>query len=145
MAAHARLKNEFTEDEKYHNLMTWLKAFSCCKIDILFRTLNKMLYMCMACQTLHYLIFLYFNSIFFIVIVYFFICIQFLFIAIACFYICIQYLFISIYVFRFYSIFDHLYSIINDLYVIVFPFYSMTSIYIPKKIICILYYYICIV
>ena len=21
---HARLKNEFTEDEKYHNLMTWL-------------------------------------------------------------------------------------------------------------------------
>ena len=25
MAAHARLKNEFTEDEKYHNLMRWLK------------------------------------------------------------------------------------------------------------------------
>ena len=24
MAAHARLKNEFTEDEKYHNLMCWL-------------------------------------------------------------------------------------------------------------------------
>ena len=24
MAAYARLKNEFTEDEKYHNLMTWL-------------------------------------------------------------------------------------------------------------------------
>ena len=24
MAAHARLKNEFTEDKKYHNLMTWL-------------------------------------------------------------------------------------------------------------------------
>ena len=24
MAAHARLKNEFTEDEKYHNLMSWL-------------------------------------------------------------------------------------------------------------------------
>ena len=24
MAAHARLKNEFTEDEKYHNLMRWL-------------------------------------------------------------------------------------------------------------------------
>ena len=22
---HARLKNEFTEDEKYHNLMRWLK------------------------------------------------------------------------------------------------------------------------
>ena len=25
MAAHVRLKNEFTEDEKYHNHMTWLK------------------------------------------------------------------------------------------------------------------------
>ena len=24
MAAHARLKNEFTEDEKYHNLISWL-------------------------------------------------------------------------------------------------------------------------
>ena len=24
MAAHARLKNDFTEDEKYHNLMRWL-------------------------------------------------------------------------------------------------------------------------
>ena len=24
MAAHARLKNEFTEDETYHNLMAWL-------------------------------------------------------------------------------------------------------------------------
>ena len=24
MAAHARLKNEFTEDEKCHNLMNWL-------------------------------------------------------------------------------------------------------------------------
>ena len=24
MASHARLKNEFTEDNKYHNLMTWL-------------------------------------------------------------------------------------------------------------------------
>ena len=24
MAAHACLKNEFTEDEKYHNLMSWL-------------------------------------------------------------------------------------------------------------------------
>ena len=23
-AAHARLKNEFTEEEKYHNLMRWL-------------------------------------------------------------------------------------------------------------------------
>ena len=27
MAAHARLKNEFTEDEKYHNHMTWLISF----------------------------------------------------------------------------------------------------------------------
>ena len=24
MAAHTRLKNEFTEEEKYHNLMRWL-------------------------------------------------------------------------------------------------------------------------
>ena len=24
MAAHGHLKNEFTEDEKYHNLMRWL-------------------------------------------------------------------------------------------------------------------------
>ena len=24
IAAHAHLKNEFTEDEKYHNLMSWL-------------------------------------------------------------------------------------------------------------------------
>ena len=28
MAVHARLKNEFTEDEKYHNLMTWLYYFA---------------------------------------------------------------------------------------------------------------------
>ena len=27
MAAHARLKNEFTEDEKYHNLIRWLILF----------------------------------------------------------------------------------------------------------------------
>ena len=27
MAAHARLKNEFTEDEKYHNLMIWHISF----------------------------------------------------------------------------------------------------------------------
>ena len=25
MAAHVRLKNEFTEEEKYHNLKGWLK------------------------------------------------------------------------------------------------------------------------
>ena len=25
MAVHVWLKNELTEDEKYHNLMTWLK------------------------------------------------------------------------------------------------------------------------
>ena len=25
IAVHAHLKNEFTEDEKYHNLMTWLR------------------------------------------------------------------------------------------------------------------------
>ena len=28
MAAHARLKNEFTEDEKYHNLKIWLDSVS---------------------------------------------------------------------------------------------------------------------
>ena len=27
MAAHACLKNEFTEDKKYHNLMRWLDKF----------------------------------------------------------------------------------------------------------------------
>ena len=30
MAAHACLKNEFTEDEKYHNRMTWLIGFIAC-------------------------------------------------------------------------------------------------------------------
>ena len=34
--------------------------------------------------------------------------------------------------FRFYSIFDHLYLIINDLYAIEFHYYSMTWIYIPN-------------
>ena len=28
MAAHARLKDEFTEDEKYHNVMRWLSLSS---------------------------------------------------------------------------------------------------------------------
>ena len=28
MVAHARLKNEFTEDEKYHNLPIWLISLS---------------------------------------------------------------------------------------------------------------------
>ena len=85
--------------------------------------------------------------------VYLYICIQSLFIAIAYFSIWIQFLFISIvyfsllfyirsfvfnicsfllYIFRCYSIFDHLYLIINDLYAIVFHLYSMTCIYIPK-------------
>ena len=27
MAAHVRLKNEFTEDEKYHNLIRWIILF----------------------------------------------------------------------------------------------------------------------
>ena len=31
MAAHMHLKNDFTEDEKYHNLMTWL-----INVDIVF-------------------------------------------------------------------------------------------------------------
>ena len=30
MAAHARSKNEFTGDEKCHNLMSWLKLFTVC-------------------------------------------------------------------------------------------------------------------
>ena len=30
MAAHVRLKNEFTEDEKYHNLITWLNLSNYC-------------------------------------------------------------------------------------------------------------------
>ena len=35
MAAHAHLKNEFTEDEKCHNLMSWLKlTFLRQKVDI---------------------------------------------------------------------------------------------------------------
>ena len=32
MAVHACLKNEFTEDEKYHNLMSWLKFFKLCSV-----------------------------------------------------------------------------------------------------------------
>ena len=34
IAAHARLKNEFTEDEKYYNLMTWLNYSLCVHKDI---------------------------------------------------------------------------------------------------------------
>ena len=39
MAAHVRLKNEFMEDKKYHNLMTWLKCivfkivYFCCRTE----------------------------------------------------------------------------------------------------------------
>ena len=33
MAAHARLKNDFTKDEKYHNLMSWLNF--CKSVDFL--------------------------------------------------------------------------------------------------------------
>ena len=33
MAAHVYLKNEFTEDEKYHNLMSWLKWYKHCRVD----------------------------------------------------------------------------------------------------------------
>ena len=32
MAAYAHLKNEFTEDEKYHNLMRWLNCSNTVKI-----------------------------------------------------------------------------------------------------------------
>ena len=34
MAVHARLKNEFTEDKKYHNLMTWLISSFQIKVDV---------------------------------------------------------------------------------------------------------------
>ena len=35
MAAHARLKNEFTEDEKCHDLMRWLsRADQLCSNDL---------------------------------------------------------------------------------------------------------------
>ena len=30
MAAHAHLKNDFTEEEKYHNLMSWLIVLILC-------------------------------------------------------------------------------------------------------------------
>ena len=36
MAAHARLKNEFTEDGKYHNVMRWLNftdVFQICYVE----------------------------------------------------------------------------------------------------------------
>ena len=35
MAAHASLKNEFTEDEKYHNPMRWLKCLKKSKKEVL--------------------------------------------------------------------------------------------------------------
>ena len=38
MAAHARLINEFTEDEKYHNLMRWLKYY----ISVLNRWISRL-------------------------------------------------------------------------------------------------------
>ena len=40
MAAHAHLKNEFTEDEKCHNLMTWLKAYQVMRSHYLIITLS---------------------------------------------------------------------------------------------------------
>ena len=36
LAAHALLKNEFTEDEKYHNLMSWLILTSVLNRHILY-------------------------------------------------------------------------------------------------------------
>ena len=35
MAVHARLKNEFTEDKKCHNLMRWLKQLTRCVLESL--------------------------------------------------------------------------------------------------------------
>ena len=40
MAAHARLKNKFTEDEKYHNLMRWLIVFHFAKAKAFCNELN---------------------------------------------------------------------------------------------------------
>ena len=62
MAAHARLKNEFMVDEKYHNLMSWLK-YSAKRIPNYFCIINlleifkmkgvcKNLFKNIACQTL---------------------------------------------------------------------------------------------
>ena len=106
----------------------------------------------MACQTLHYSIFLYIYSIFFIAFAYFYICIQFLFIAI----VYVSFLFyirsfvfnicsFLLYMFRFCSIFDQFYLIINDLYAMVFHYYSITSIYIQNFSFVFCIYYICIV
>ena len=41
MAAHARLKNEFTEDEKYHNLMRWLILFLKIYLDIYIECIHR--------------------------------------------------------------------------------------------------------
>ena len=40
MAAHARLKNEFTEDEKCHNLMIWLIYVIVVLMSCLYRTFD---------------------------------------------------------------------------------------------------------
>ena len=39
MVVHAQLKNEFTEDEKFHNLKTWLKYRSPIYYDVKFCTI----------------------------------------------------------------------------------------------------------
>ena len=43
MAAHAHLKNEFMEDEKYHNLMTWLKLIILLKLRFILLNANYLL------------------------------------------------------------------------------------------------------
>ena len=84
----------------------------------------------MACQTMHYSIFLFDLLHCYCIFLYL------IPIAIHCY--CIFFIFefnlcsFLLYIFRFYSIFDHLYLIINDLYAIVFHYYSISSIYIPN-------------
>ena len=41
MAAHVHLKNEFTEDEKYHNLMSWLIFILCLNVSRLLQYLRS--------------------------------------------------------------------------------------------------------
>ena len=41
MAAHAHLKNEFTEDEKYHNLMRWFRSLLFHILTLVFQALKQ--------------------------------------------------------------------------------------------------------
>ena len=52
MAAHTRLKNEFTEEEKYHNLMTWLIYLFIFCLFIYFYFLFIYFVFCFVCSLL---------------------------------------------------------------------------------------------